>query len=380
MTKHFYNGLKLGVLGGGQLGRMLIQSAFDFNIHCAVLDPDDNAPCKNICHDFVLGSFKDYKTVMDFGKDKDVITIEIEHVNTQALEDLEQQGKQIYPQPHIIKMVQDKGLQKQFYKDNHIPTTDFVFVESQEEIINHTHLFPVFQKSRTQGYDGRGVKLLSSNNDIADALKGKSILEQSANYQKEISVIVARNAMGQIKTFPAVEMEVHPEKNLLSYLISPAELSAETATKAAALATDVAEKTGIVGVLAVEMFLLKTGELLVNEIAPRPHNSGHQTIEGNLTSQYAQHLRAIMGLPLGDTAVKMPSALINLLGEDGFEGAAKYQGVEEILTLSGVYLHLYGKAETKPFRKMGHVTVLGKTVEEVRKTADIVVAKLKVIS
>jgi 5-(carboxyamino)imidazole ribonucleotide synthase len=378
MNKPFYSGLKLGILGGGQLGRMLIQSCVDLNVHTLVLDPDPEAPCKGISHEFINGSFKDAETVFKFGCKADVITIEIEHVNVDALEKLQEEGKIVYPQPHVIRIVQDKGLQKQFFKENDIPSSDFVLIDDRHNIAEHKSFLPAFQKVRTSGYDGRGVKAINTENDIETALEGPALLEKKVDFLKEISVIVARGVNGEISVFPAVDMILHPEKNLLSYLAAPAELSNELTEKANEVAKKVAEKLEIVGILAVEMFITKDGEVLVNEIAPRPHNSGHHTIEANYTSQYEQHLRAILGLPLGPAEAIVPAAMINLLGEEGYEGEAFYEGIEKALKIPGVHIHLYGKTQTKPYRKMGHVTVIGKELSEVHKKANQVLQILKV--
>jgi 5-(carboxyamino)imidazole ribonucleotide synthase len=329
---------------------------------------------------FQQGSFKDFDTVMAFAKEADVITIEIEHVNVDALEKLEKQGKKVYPQPEVIRIVQDKGLQKEFYKSNGIPTADFVLLKDESELPQHSGFLPAFQKARTGGYDGGGVKGMFSEADFRDALKGPCLLEKAVDYQLEISVIVARNAAGETACHPAVEMVVHPEKNLLDFLASPARIPGEAAEKARRIAMDVAERINIVGILAVEMFLTKDGDVLVNEIAPRPHNSGHQTIEANITSQYEQLLRAILGLPLGSTDSIYPSVMINLLGEPGYDGPARYAGLEDALRIPGVYVHLYGKKFTRPFRKMGHVTVTGKDWDTVLEKANEVRRYLKVIA
>jgi 5-(carboxyamino)imidazole ribonucleotide synthase len=375
-----YQSVKLGILGGGQLGRMLINPCVRYNVETYVLDPDAEASCKGVASVFRQGSFKDFDTVMDFAKDMDVVTIEIEHVNVDALAELEKQGKKVYPQPDVIRIVQDKGLQKQFYKENGIPTADFVLLGDETELPQHASFLPAFQKTRTGGYDGGGVKGMFSEGDFSGALKGPSLLEKAVDYQLEISVIVARNAAGETACHPAVEMVVHPEKNLLDFLASPARIPDEAAEKAKRIAIDVAEKINIVGILAVEMFLTKEGDVLVNEIAPRPHNSGHQTIEANITSQYEQLLRAIVGLPLGSTDALFPSVMINLLGEPGYDGPARYAGLEDALRIPGVYVHLYGKKFTRPFRKMGHVTVTGKDWESVLEKANEVRRYLKIIA
>ena len=378
MNQPFYGNFKLGVLGGGQLGRMLIQEAINYNISVGILDPDDNAPCKEIASEFKKGSLNDFDTVYTFGKQVDLLTIEIENVNVEALEKLEKEGLKVYPQPSVLRMIQDKGLQKNFYKENNIPTADFFLIENKDEILKYASYFPLMQKLRKGGYDGKGVTKLSDVKKLEKAFIEPSVLEKLIDFEKEISVIVARNASGEIKTFPVVEMDFNPEANLVEFLFSPADISNELIIKATEIAHEVASKSGIIGLLAVEMFVTKQGEILVNEIAPRPHNSGHQTIEGNITSQYEQHLRAILDLPLGSTKITLPSVMINLLGEKGFEGDAQYEGLEDVLKIEGVNIHLYGKKTTKPFRKMGHVTVVDESLEVARQKAKMVKEKLKI--
>ncbi len=379
-TKNFYNNLKLGILGGGQLGRMLLQKAADYNISNAVLDPDPNAPCKNICDEFIVGDFNDYKTVYEFGKKVDVLTIEIEHVNVEALEALEKEGVKIFPQSNIIKLVQDKGAQKIFYRTNGIPTAEFYLIENKAQLQNHKTSLPFVQKLRRGGYDGRGVQVMKSESDFVNGFDAPSVLEKFIPFEKEIAVIVARNESGEVKSFPVVEMEFNPEANLVEFLFSPAALSKEIELKAEEIAKKIATDSQIVGVLAVEMFVTTKGEVLVNEIAPRPHNSGHQTIEGNITSQYEQHLRAILNLPLGSTEIITPSVMVNLLGEKDYSGEAKCEGLEKALAMEGVYIHLYGKKNTKPFRKMGHVTIVAKTIEDAKKKAILIKEIIRVIT
>ncbi|HEU4717103.1 MAG TPA: 5-(carboxyamino)imidazole ribonucleotide synthase [Bacteroidia bacterium] len=373
-------GKTLGILGGGQLGRMLIQEAVNWNIDVHILDPDKNAPCRDIATHFEHGRLDDFETVLAFGKKCGLLTIEIEHVNVDAMEQLEKEGLEVYPQPRVLRMIQDKGLQKLFYRDNNIPTAPFELVESKQEIAKHASSFPFMQKLRKGGYDGKGVTPLKDPARLDNAFDAPSVLEKFVDFKKEISVIVARNTKGEIKSFPAVDMLFNPEANLVEFLFSPADISPALEKEAERIACLVAEKLEITGLLAVEMFVTKDDRILVNEIAPRPHNSGHQTIEGNYSSQYEQHLRAVFGLPLGSTAIVEPSVMVNLLGEKGFEGEAKYEGLEEVLKMEGVYVHLYGKKITKPFRKMGHVTVLGKTVEDALKKARIVKEKLRIIA
>ncbi|MDP2388559.1 MAG: 5-(carboxyamino)imidazole ribonucleotide synthase [Bacteroidota bacterium] len=372
--------LKIGILGGGQLGRMILQAAANYNLFIKILDPDENAPCKHIANEFKKGKLTDFDTVYKFGKDCDVITIEIEHVNIEALKKLEKEGKKVFPQPHILEMIQDKGNQKMFYQRNDIPSPDFFLVENKSQINKFNDYFPFFQKLRTGGYDGKGVVKLSDPNDLSKAFDAPSVLERLVDFEKEISVIIARNESGETKCFPVVECAFSEEANLVEFLFSPAILKKTQEKEAYKIAELVAEKMQIVGLLAVEMFVTKDGKILVNEVAPRPHNSGHQTIEGNVTSQFEQHLRAILNLPLGATDITRPSVMVNMLGEKGFEGDAKYQGINEVLKWDGVHVHMYGKKTTKSFRKMGHVTVTANTLEEAVKYAKKVKDTLKVVA
>lgn len=367
------------MLGGGQLGRMLIQSGLDFNIPFAILDPDQNAPCSGIAR-FTHGKLTDYNTVMKFGSSCDIITIEIENVNVQALKDLKAQGKKVFPQPEVIELIQDKRSQKRFYQDNDIPTAEFILVADAEEVRNNASFLPAVNKLGREGYDGRGVQILRNTSDLSKAFDAPGLLEKLVDFEKEIAVIVARNEKGEVSTFPVVEMVFHPVQNLVEYLFAPSALPASVQIEADTIARTIIEKLDMIGLLAVEMFVTRDGKVLVNEIAPRPHNSGHQTIEANLTSQYEQHLRSILDLPLGDTTMLKPSAMVNLLGEPGYEGPARYEGFDAVLKVPGVHVHLYGKKITKPFRKMGHVTILADDVESLRKKADFVKQTLKVIA
>ena len=378
--KAFYGDLRLGILGGGQLGRMLIQQAINYNVTIKVLDPDREAPCKKLCNEFVVGSLSDYETVYNFGKNLDLLTIEIEKVNVDALEKLESEGVLVYPQPRVIRLIQDKGLQKQFFKENGIPTAEFHIISTPTELKTASLPFPYIQKLRRDGYDGKGVFKVINDSYLSKAFTEPSLIERWVDFEKELAVIVARNEKGEIKAFPMVEMEFNPEANLVEFLIAPSTLPFEVHQRAEEIAKDVASKLKIVGLLAVEMFLDKHGKILVNEIAPRPHNSGHQTIEGNIVSQFEQHLRAIFDQPLGETDCLNNAIMINLLGEAGHEGPAVYQGIEKALQCKGVYIHLYGKALTKPFRKMGHVTIVDANREKAIETARYVQEILKVVS
>lgn len=361
------------------MGRMLIQAGLDLNLNFSVLDSDAQAPCKGIVN-FTHGKLTDFDTVMKFGASCDLITIEIENVNTAALKELQRQGKRVYPQPEVIELIQDKRSQKEFYKKNDITSAEFILTENRADAVKNKHFLPAVNKLGKEGYDGRGVQILRSESDLDKAFDAPGFLEKLVPFEKEISVIIARNEQGEVKAFPPVEMAFHPEQNLVEFLFSPAEISNEVEMAATAIATKVIESLNMIGLLAVEMFVLHDGSVLVNEVAPRPHNSGHQTIEGNITSQYHQHLYSILNLPLGDTAIKIPSAMVNLLGEPGYTGEAKCEGLEKVLGLGGVNVHLYGKAITKPFRKMGHVTIVDHDTARLREKAKFVKDNLKIIA
>ncbi|WP_316766767.1 5-(carboxyamino)imidazole ribonucleotide synthase [Pedobacter frigiditerrae] len=372
--------LKLGILGGGQLGRMLIQEAINYNLTTLVLDPDPDAPCKSIANKFECGSITDFDTVYNFGKKADIITIEIEKVNIEALEQLEKEGKMVFPQSRVIRLIQDKGVQKQFFKENGIPTAPFQLVSSVADLTNGNFPFPYILKQRKDGYDGKGVMKISNLADVDNAFEAPSLIEELVDFDKEIAVIVARNANGDMKTFPMVEMEFNAEANLVEFLISPSTYPDDIQKRAEKIAIDIASALNVTGILAVEMFVTKNGDILVNELAPRPHNSGHQTIEGNYVSQFEQHLRSIFNLPLGDTRSISNAVMINLLGEKGHDGLAKYDGLEKIMAIDGVYVHLYGKKYTKPFRKMGHITIVDQNRDHAIEKARYVQQTLKVIS
>lgn len=370
----------LGVLGGGQLGRMLIQSAINYNQDIHILDPDPNAPCKDIAQHFEVGSLKDFDTVYAFGQGCDVITVEIEAVNTDALQRLADEGKKVFPQPHILKLIQDKREQKQFYLQHGVPTADFILTENKVDVIAKKDFLPAVNKLGKEGYDGRGVQILRSEADLDQAFDAPGLLEKLIDFDKEIAVTVARNEKGDLIAYPPVECAFHPTANLVEFLFAPAQISSEIEEKAQQIAKEVILKLDMVGILAVELFVTKSGEVLVNEIAPRPHNSGHHTIEANYTSQFEQHLRAVMNWPLGNPGLRCPAAMINLLGEDGFSGPAVVEGKEEALAEKGVYIHLYGKKLTKPFRKMGHVTILDENIDELKSKAHRIKELIKIKS
>ncbi len=370
--------LRLGILGGGQLGRMFIPEAIDLDVHVHVLDPAADAPCAQIAHSFTQGDFRDYQTVLDFGRDKDVLTIEIEDVNIEALRELRDAGVKVCPNPDHVATIKDKGLQKQFYRDHGIASSSFRLIESGRELTSAD--LPCVLKARTGGYDGKGVSVLRTDADIAAAFGVPCVVEELVDIAKELSVIITRNAAGQTAVFPVVELVFDPRANLVDFLLAPAQVDDTVAERAKALALQVADAFSFEGILAVELFLTTTGELLVNEVAPRTHNSGHHTIEANYTSQFAQHLRAILNLPPGDTRAHGVAAMVNLVGEPGFSGPVVYEGLEKVLSLPGVYPHLYGKSTTKPFRKMGHVTVLADDLDTLRSRVEEVKRTLKVIA
>lgn len=370
--------LKIGVLGGGQLGRMMIQSAINYNLDISILDPDKNAPCAHLVENFQVGSLTDEELVFEWGKQFDLVTIEIENVSVAALKRLVGEGVKVFPQPEVIELIQDKRKQKTFYKANRIPTSDFVLTENSAEVAKYAERLPAVNKLGKEGYDGRGVQMIRTRQDLSKAFDKPGLLEDLVDFEKELSVVVARNEQGETNCFPVVELSYHPEQNLVEFLFAPAAISKETEQKAYDLAVDVIEKLDMVGLLAVEMFLTKDGDILVNEVAPRTHNSGHHTIEANKTSQFEQHLRSVMNMPLGSTELVSPAAMVNLLGEDGFTGDAKYEGMEECMRMDGVYIHLYGKKLTKPFRKMGHVTITDQDIESLKSKARSVKDTLKV--
>jgi len=354
---------RLGVLGGGQLGRMMIQAATDLDLRVEVMDPSADAPCRYMTHRFVQGDLQDADAVFAFGKDLDVITIEIEHVSAEGLRRLKEHGVRVMPDPEHLAIIQDKGLQKQFYADHRIPTADFQLIEASDPI--DAMGFPIVQKLRTGGYDGKGVKVLRSDAD--EAFEASAVLEKTVNIDKELSVIVARNSAGEVATFPVVEAVFDPVANLVDYLLAPAAISDAQTAEASALAIRVAEAMDFCGLLAVELFLEReSGQILVNEVAPRTHNSGHHTIEANQTSQFEQHLRAILGLPLGDpSAVHPMGAMVNLVGGPDAHGTPVYRGLATALATPGIHPHIYGKSAVKPFRKMGHITLTGQSRPEI---------------
>lgn len=381
---YFSSDFKLGILGGGQLGKMLLYETRKWDIYTKVLDASEDAPCKIACNEFVLGSLLDYDTVYSFGKDVNVLTIEIENVNLDALEQLEREGITVYPPTKSLRTIQNKATQKLFYVDNNIPTAGFQRFAYKSEITdsikNEALDFPFVWKVAQFGYDGQGVKVVRCLEDLEELPSGECIAEQLVPFKNELAVIVARSASGEVKTYPVVEMEFHPEANQVEYVICPARIPEEVAKKAQKVALAVSEKIGQVGLLAVELFQTHEDEILVNEVAPRPHNSGHYSIEASFTNQFEQHLRAILNLPLGNTASKLAGIMVNLVGAEGHTGPVIYEHLNQVLAKKGVTPHIYGKKQTRPFRKMGHVTIVNENIERAREIAQQVKEKIKVIA
>ena len=382
MKNYFSSDFILGVLGGGQLGRMLLTETQKFDIYTRILDADKNAPCAQICNHFVQGDLLDFDTVYQFGKQVDLLTIEIENVD--ALDQLESEGLTIFPTPKTLRIIQSKARQKNFYKDHLIPTAPFSHYAYLEEL-KHSYEnqiidFPFVWKAARFGYDGMGVKIVRSIADLENLPNVECITEKLIPFKNELAVIVARNMDGEVKTYPVVEMEFHPEANQVEYVICPARIEDSIAKKAQEVALKVVQDLDFVGLLAVEMFQTKEDTIIVNEVAPRPHNSGHYSIEASYTNQFEQHLRSILNLPLGNTASKVAGIMVNLVGEEGFSGDVIYENFNEILKIDGVTPHIYGKKETRPFRKMGHVTIVNNDVNKARAIAQKVKETIKVIS
>lgn len=381
---YFSSDFKLGILGGGQLGKMLLYETRKFDIYTKVLDKSSEAPCKVACNEFVLGDLMDFDAVYDFGKQVDVLTIEIENVNLDALEKLETEGTKVYPPTSALRIIQNKATQKAFYTKHEIPTADFMRFETNAAISNAVtntdFVFPFVWKAAQFGYDGQGVKVVRSLEDVVNLPDGECIAEEMIPFKNELAVIVVRNVSGEVVTYPVVEMEFHPKANQVEYVICPARISETVAQKAQDIALKVSEKIGHVGILAVEMFQTQNNEILVNEVAPRPHNSGHYSIEASYTNQFEQHIRAILDLPLGNTASKAAGIMVNLVGAEGHTGAVVYEHIDKIMAMDGVTPHIYGKKQTRPFRKMGHVTIVHEDIAEARRIAQKVKQTIQVKS
>ena len=381
---YFSSDFKLGILGGGQLGKMMLYETRKFDIHTTVMDSSPDAPSKIACNEFIQGDLMDYDAVYNLGKKVDVLTIEIENVNVNALAKLEEEGVKVYPPTRALRIIQNKAKQKLFYVDNNIPTADFqrfAYKSEIEDSINNGGIkFPFIWKATQFGYDGQGVKVVRKMEDLEGLPSGECITEVLVPFKNELAVIVSRSASGEVKTYPIVEMEFHPEANQVEYVICPARIPESVAKKANEIALKVSDKLKHVGILAVEMFQTQEDDILVNEVAPRPHNSGHYSIEASYTNQFEQHIRAILNLPLGNTESKVAGIMVNLVGAEGHTGDVEYQNMEDILKLDGVTPHIYGKKQTRPFRKMGHVTIVNPDIAKAREIAELVKNTIKVIS
>ncbi|PHR92463.1 MAG: 5-(carboxyamino)imidazole ribonucleotide synthase [Leeuwenhoekiella sp.] len=384
MTSYFSSDFKLAVVGGGQLGKMLLYETRKFDIQTRVLDPSPEAPARLAANYFEQGDLMDFDTVYNFGKEADVITFEIEAVNVEALERLQAEGKSVYPAPETLRKIQNKGDQKDFYTEKNIPTAPYTRFEKLEDLklslTANQISFPFVWKSTTGGYDGKGVQVVRKQQDLDKLADVPCIAESMIPFKNELAVIVVRNPKGEVKTYPVVEMEFHPEANQVEYVICPARIDDAVAQKAREVATKVSEAFMHVGLLAVELFQTEDDEILVNEVAPRPHNSGHYSIEGSYTNQFEQHLRAVLNLPLGETASKTGAVMVNLVGEEGYQGDVYYEKIQDILALEGVTPHIYGKRETRPFRKMGHVTIANSDLSKARAIAEKVKQTIRVIT
>ena len=380
----FSSNFKLGILGGGQLGKMILFDAKRYDVFTKVMDPDKNSPCRKLADEFVVGDFTNYDDVLRFGQDLDLITVEIEKINTDALHSLENMGKKVYPSAKTLKIIQNKATQKEFYKKNGLPTSNFKKYSDidrlKKDITSNNIELPAVWKSSNFGYDGKGVKVINSINDIDSLINTECILEEKVKIKKELSVIVSRNVAGDIKSFPVVEMEFNKLSNLVEYVICPAKISRDLEKKALKIAETVAKNFEIVGLLAVELFLTKDGKILINEVAPRPHNSGHHTIECCKTSQFDQHLRCILDLPLGETSLLTPGIMVNLVGENKIEGNVIYKNINDIFDISGVNVHIYGKKKSRLNRKMGHITIVNDNLDNAIEIGKKIKKKIKVYS
>ncbi len=381
---YFSSNFKLGILGGGQLGKMLLYDTRKFDIYTCVLDPSAEAPSRLACDEFTVGDLLDYDTVVNFGRKVNVITIEIENVNVDALETLEDEGIKVFPSSKMLRTIQNKGTQKLFYRDNNIPTANFsrfAYTSEIDEAVENGGLsYPFVWKSARFGYDGTGVKVVKQVSDLEHLPNVECITEDLIPFKNELAVIVARNEKGDLKTYPVVEMEFHPEANQVEYVICPARIPDAIAKKAELVALKTAKAFEHVGLLAVEMFQTETDDIIVNEVAPRPHNSGHYSIEASYTSQFEQHLRCVLGLPLGNTQSKVAGVMVNLVGAENYTGNVLYKNIEKILAMNGVTPHIYGKKQTRPFRKMGHVTIVNEDIAIARDVAEKVKNTIEVIS
>ena len=372
--------IKIGILGGGQLGRMLLQAAANYPVETFVMENDATCPAAHLCHHFTKGDISNFDDVYNFGKGLDAITIEIESVNEDALQKLESEGVRVYPKPAALKTIKSKILQKQFYKDNEIPSSEFIITQNKADLNQHINFLPAAHKLALGGYDGRGVELLKTKEDLVKGFDAPAVLEKLVSIKKEIAVIIAVADNGENAVYPSVDMVFDNRLNLLEYQVSPADIPDKVLWKVEAIALKVVKDLKSPGIFAVELFVDFDDNVFVNETAPRVHNSGHHTIEANFSSQFDMLWRVMLGYPLGSTEHILPAAIVNLLGEPGFNGEAVYEGLNDILQIENVFVHIYGKKETKPGRKMGHITILSKEKQELIHQANRIKQTVKVIS
>lgn len=372
--------LKVGILGGGQLGRMLLQEAANYQVETHVLENDDTCPAAHLCRFFMKGDIRDFDAVYNFGKSLDAITIEIENVNIDALEKLESEGVKVYPKPSVLRIIKNKILQKQYYTEHKVPTPAYAVLKSHTEIEKHSHLLPAVQKLAEGGYDGRGVQVIEDLQNAGTGFNDHSILEKKIRIKKEIAVIIAIDQKGKSAFYPPVEMVFNKDLNLLDYQLCPADIPQQALWKVEAIAQTVVKNFQSPGLFAVELFLDQNDEIFVNETAPRVHNSGHHTIEAHYSSQFDMLWRIILGLPMGNTKPIMPSVMVNIIGSEGHSGQPRYQGIEEVLQIDNAFVHIYGKHQTKPGRKMGHITIMSNEKQDLIHKANKIRQSLTVIS
>lgn len=372
--------MKIGILGGGQLGRMLLQEAANYPVETWVMEKDPQCPAAHLCHHFISGDIRDEESVYAFGQLVDVITIEIENVNVEALERLEAEGKTVIPSSSTLRIIRNKILQKEFYRHHDIPSPAFVVTQDKAALSAHTEMLPAVHKLGTGGYDGRGVQILQSSEELDKGFDAPSVLEKMIHIDKEIAITVAVGKKGEHVIYPPVEMIFDPYLNLLDYQLCPAELPQRILWKAEAIALAVARNFKSPGLFAIEMFVDRNSDVYVNETAPRVHNSGHHTIEAHFSSQFDMLWRIMLGYPLGSTSAIMPSIMINLLGAEGYKGEAIYEGIDEVLGMENAFVHIYGKAQTAPGRKMGHITILDKDKADLMRKAGKVRNAIRVVS
>ncbi|SDC09225.1 5-(carboxyamino)imidazole ribonucleotide synthase [Niabella drilacis] len=371
---------KVGILGGGQLGRMLLQAAANYPVETYILENDDQCPAAHLCHHFFKGDIRDYDAVYAFGKGLDALTIEIENVNVDALETLEKEGVTVIPHPSVLRTIRNKAAQKKYYTDHQIPTAEYILTHNIQELSEQAHFFPAVHKIAEGGYDGRGVQIIENEQDVAKGFDAMSVLEKKVDVAREIAMMIAIDRSGAIAIYPAVQMVFDKTLNLLDFQLCPADIEEKTYWKAEAIALSAVKNFNSPGIFAVELFVTPGGEVLVNETAPRVHNSGHHTIEAHYSSQFDMVWRILLNYPLGSTDAILPSVMLNIIGKEGYSGEAVYEGLDEMLKIENAFFHLYGKRQTKAGRKMGHVTIISNEKADLLHKANKIKHGLSVIA